>query len=100
MLLVNSLENWCSKLSLFLAVMIPFTLESLKGQLTSYLNAVMCSVKFCWINLSNLKLLTLMFRGQEQWTQCDSCSKWRRLPVYVLLPPKWTCVDNAWDQTR
>ncbi|XP_044472767.1 B3 domain-containing transcription repressor VAL2-like isoform X2 [Mangifera indica] len=38
--------------------------------------------------------------GQEQWTQCDSCSKWRRLPVYVLLPPKWTCVDNAWDQTR
>ncbi|KAG6769645.1 hypothetical protein POTOM_025301 [Populus tomentosa] len=38
--------------------------------------------------------------GQEQWAQCDSCSKWRRLPVDVLLPPKWTCVDNAWDQSR
>ncbi|XP_011002600.1 PREDICTED: B3 domain-containing transcription repressor VAL2-like [Populus euphratica] len=38
--------------------------------------------------------------GQEQWAQCDSCSKWRRLPIDVLLPPKWTCVDNAWDQSR
>ncbi|KAG8647847.1 hypothetical protein MANES_09G117700v8 [Manihot esculenta] len=38
--------------------------------------------------------------GQEQWAQCDSCCKWRRLPVDVLLPPKWTCVDNAWDQSR
>ncbi|KAJ0088715.1 hypothetical protein Patl1_31545 [Pistacia atlantica] len=42
----------------------------------------------------------LMFRGQEQWTQCDGCSKWRRLPVDVLLPPKWTCMDNKWDPTR
>ncbi|XVF37411.1 hypothetical protein REPUB_Repub20aG0005500 [Reevesia pubescens] len=38
--------------------------------------------------------------GQEQWAQCDSCSKWRRLPVDALLPPKWTCVDNNWDQSR
>ncbi|MBA0724828.1 hypothetical protein Golax_021486 [Gossypium laxum] len=38
--------------------------------------------------------------GQEQWAQCDSCSKWRRLPVDVLLPPKWTCADNNWDQSR
>lgn len=38
--------------------------------------------------------------GQEQWVQCDSCGKWRRLPVDVLLPPRWTCADNAWDQSR
>ncbi|XP_022761400.1 B3 domain-containing transcription repressor VAL2-like isoform X2 [Durio zibethinus] len=38
--------------------------------------------------------------GQEQWAQCDSCSKWRRLPVDDLLPPKWTCADNNWDQSR
>ncbi|KAK7855823.1 B3 domain-containing transcription repressor VAL2 isoform X2 [Quercus suber] len=37
---------------------------------------------------------------QEQWAQCDSCSKWRRLPVDILIPPKWTCADNAWDQSR
>ncbi|PON92757.1 Zinc finger-type transcription factor [Trema orientale] len=37
---------------------------------------------------------------QEQWTQCDGCSKWRRLPVDVLLPYKWKCADNAWDQSR
>ncbi|XP_057970340.1 B3 domain-containing transcription repressor VAL2 [Malania oleifera] len=37
---------------------------------------------------------------QEQWAQCDSCSKWRRLPVDILLPPKWTCADNTWDQSR
>ncbi|ESW06712.1 hypothetical protein PHAVU_010G070200 [Phaseolus vulgaris] len=36
----------------------------------------------------------------EQWTQCDSCSKWRKLPVDVLIPPKWTCVENLWDQSR
>jgi hypothetical protein len=53
-----------------------------------------------WINPSNLKLISLMFRGQEQWAQCDSCSKWRRLPVDILLPPKWTCADNVWDQSR
>ncbi|XAR68715.1 hypothetical protein NMG60_11000064 [Bertholletia excelsa] len=38
--------------------------------------------------------------GLEQWTQCDSCSKWRRLPADVLLPPKWTCPENIWDQIR
>ncbi|KAL4296132.1 hypothetical protein GQ457_12G030480 [Hibiscus cannabinus] len=36
----------------------------------------------------------------EQWAQCDDCSKWRRLPIDVLLPPKWTCSDNAWDSSR
>ncbi|KAK8980392.1 hypothetical protein V6N11_028953 [Hibiscus sabdariffa] len=35
--------------------------------------------------------------GQEQWAQCDDCSKWRRLPIDVLLPPKWKCSDNVWD---
>ncbi|XP_017642000.1 B3 domain-containing transcription repressor VAL1-like isoform X2 [Gossypium arboreum] len=37
---------------------------------------------------------------QEQWAQCDDCSKWRRLPVDVLLPSKWTCSDNVWDSSR
>nr|QNI23768.1 AP2/ERF transcription factor [Camptotheca acuminata] len=37
---------------------------------------------------------------QEQWAQCDSCSKWRKLPVEVLLPPKWTCSENIWDSSR
>ncbi|CAN0846891.1 B3 domain-containing transcription repressor VAL2 [Linum grandiflorum] len=37
---------------------------------------------------------------QEQWAQCDGCSKWRKLPVDVLLPPQWTCRENAWDQSR
>uniref|UniRef100_A0A5B7B308 Putative B3 domain-containing transcription repressor VAL2-like isoform X1 n=1 Tax=Davidia involucrata TaxID=16924 RepID=A0A5B7B308_DAVIN len=37
---------------------------------------------------------------QEQWVQCDSCSKWRRLPGDILLPSKWTCPDNVWDQSR
>ncbi|MED6122606.1 hypothetical protein PIB30_037097 [Stylosanthes scabra] len=36
----------------------------------------------------------------EQWAQCDNCSKWRKLPVDVLVPPKWTCADNLWDQSR
>ncbi|XP_004302530.1 PREDICTED: B3 domain-containing transcription repressor VAL2 isoform X1 [Fragaria vesca subsp. vesca] len=36
----------------------------------------------------------------EQWAQCDGCSKWRRLPVDVLLPSKWMCTDNVWDQNR
>nr|XP_043635893.1 B3 domain-containing transcription repressor VAL1 isoform X2 [Erigeron canadensis] len=38
--------------------------------------------------------------SQEQWGQCDSCSKWRRLPADVLLPSKWTCSDNVWDKER
>ncbi|KAF7816239.1 B3 domain-containing transcription repressor VAL1 isoform X1 [Senna tora] len=39
-------------------------------------------------------------RGQEQWAPCDDCSKWRRLPADVLLPPKWTCSENVWDASR
>ncbi|KAK1437015.1 hypothetical protein QVD17_02800 [Tagetes erecta] len=38
--------------------------------------------------------------SQEQWAQCDNCSKWRRLPPDVLLPPKWTCSDNVSDPDR
>ncbi|OVA17284.1 B3 DNA binding domain [Macleaya cordata] len=38
--------------------------------------------------------------GQDQWAQCDSCFKWRKLPVEILLPPRWTCADNAWDPKR
>ncbi|KAH6814471.1 hypothetical protein C2S51_023489 [Perilla frutescens var. frutescens] len=37
---------------------------------------------------------------QEQLAQCDSCSKWRRLPVHPLLSAKWTCSDNIWDSNR
>ncbi|XP_042045802.1 B3 domain-containing transcription repressor VAL2-like isoform X1 [Salvia splendens] len=37
---------------------------------------------------------------QEQWTQCDSCLKWRKLPLDLLLPPKWTCQDNIDDPMR
>ncbi|EYU36907.1 hypothetical protein MIMGU_mgv1a001615mg [Erythranthe guttata] len=37
---------------------------------------------------------------QEQVVQCDSCSKWRRLPVDALLSANWTCSDNIWDSTR
>lgn len=46
-------------------------------------------------------IAVLLFpRGQEQWAQCDDCSKWRRLPFDVLLPPKWTCAENVWDLSR
>ncbi|WOL16323.1 B3 domain-containing protein [Canna indica] len=37
---------------------------------------------------------------QDQWVQCDDCSKWRRLPVDVLLLSKWICTDNTWDPKR
>ncbi|KAL1804585.1 hypothetical protein ACET3Z_027653 [Daucus carota] len=37
---------------------------------------------------------------QEQWTTCDCCFKWRRLPSDFLLPPLWTCQDNVWDHSR
>ncbi|KAF8086512.1 hypothetical protein N665_0622s0008 [Sinapis alba] len=37
---------------------------------------------------------------QERWGSCDDCSKWRRLPVDALLPAKWTCSDNVWDESR
>lgn len=38
--------------------------------------------------------------GKEQWAQCDDCSKWRKLPIDALLPPKWTCSENVWDSIR
>ncbi|CAI9758850.1 unnamed protein product [Fraxinus pennsylvanica] len=49
-----------------------------------------------------MAIFTVRLSGdeQEQWAQCDSCFKWRRLPVDILLPPKWTCQDNVWHQTR
>ncbi|CAA3005969.1 B3 domain-containing transcription repressor VAL2 isoform X1 [Olea europaea subsp. europaea] len=49
-----------------------------------------------------MAIFTVRLSGdeQEQWAQCDSCFKWRRLPVDILLPPKWTCQDNVWDQRR
>nr|CAB3458985.1 unnamed protein product [Digitaria exilis] len=34
---------------------------------------------------------------QDQWIQCDDCSKWRRLPLTVIVASKWTCTDNSWD---
>lgn len=37
---------------------------------------------------------------QEQWTTCDCCFKWRRLPSDFLLPPTWRCQDNVWDHSR
>ncbi|KAG6401350.1 hypothetical protein SASPL_138203 [Salvia splendens] len=37
---------------------------------------------------------------QEQLAQCDSCSKWRRLPVSALVSAKWICSDNTWDSSR
>ncbi|PIN02719.1 hypothetical protein CDL12_24761 [Handroanthus impetiginosus] len=37
---------------------------------------------------------------QEQLAQCDSCLKWRRLPVHALLSAKWTCSENIWDSKR
>ncbi|QCD77917.1 RAV-like factor [Vigna unguiculata] len=37
---------------------------------------------------------------KAQWAQCDDCSKWRKLPVDVLLPANWTCFDNIWDSRR
>ncbi|KAH9307875.1 hypothetical protein KI387_035786, partial [Taxus chinensis] len=37
---------------------------------------------------------------QDQWAQCDACGSWRRLPLAVNLPRRWTCSDNSWDPTR
>ncbi|KAL5199174.1 hypothetical protein ABZP36_002686 [Zizania latifolia] len=34
---------------------------------------------------------------QDQWIQCDDCSKWRRLPLNVIVASKWTCADNTID---
>mmetsp|Transcript_83878 Transcript_83878/g.167974 ORF Transcript_83878/g.167974 Transcript_83878/m.167974 type:complete len:285 (-) Transcript_83878:8-862(-) len=40
---------------------------------------------------------------EENWVQCDQCTKWRRLPKSVdasLLPEEWQCSLNAWDSAR
>ncbi|CAN6457750.1 unnamed protein product [Victoria cruziana] len=37
---------------------------------------------------------------KTQWVQCKDCSKWRKLPVDVHLPPRWVCSDNVWDPVR
>ncbi|KAL5196862.1 hypothetical protein ABZP36_000374 [Zizania latifolia] len=34
---------------------------------------------------------------QDQWIQCDDCSKWRRLPLNIIVASKWTCADNTID---
>uniref|UniRef100_M8BVH1 B3 domain-containing protein n=1 Tax=Aegilops tauschii TaxID=37682 RepID=M8BVH1_AEGTA len=34
---------------------------------------------------------------QDQWIQCDDCSKWRRVPLNVIIASKWRCADNTWD---
>nr|GEX57252.1 B3 domain-containing transcription repressor VAL1-like isoform X1 [Tanacetum cinerariifolium] len=43
---------------------------------------------------------TTASRLQEQWVQCDSCSKWRKLPSDALIASKWTCSDNVSDPNR
>ncbi|XP_031122376.1 B3 domain-containing transcription repressor VAL1-like isoform X3 [Ipomoea triloba] len=46
-------------------------------------------------------IFTSLSSGEHgQWAQCGNCSKWRRLPVHVLLPANWTCSDNVWDSNR
>ncbi|XP_047341367.1 B3 domain-containing protein Os07g0679700-like [Impatiens glandulifera] len=46
-------------------------------------------------------IFTASMSGEQcQWTQCDVCSKWRRVSADILLPPKWTCLENVWDQSR
>ncbi|XP_077219892.1 B3 domain-containing protein Os07g0563300-like [Tasmannia lanceolata] len=37
---------------------------------------------------------------RSQWARCEDCSKWRKLPVDALLPPRWTCSDNLGDPKR
>ncbi|CAK9164719.1 unnamed protein product, partial [Ilex paraguariensis] len=32
-----------------------------------------------------------------QWTQCEDCFKWRKVPASALLPSRWTCSGNSWD---
>ncbi|EDO07911.1 CW-type Zinc Finger family protein [Babesia bovis T2Bo] len=39
----------------------------------------------------------------ENWAQCESCKKWRRLPASVntdQLPDLWVCSLNVWDPHR
>ncbi|KAL8138287.1 hypothetical protein V2J09_004288 [Rumex salicifolius] len=37
---------------------------------------------------------------EVQWSQCDSCFKWRRIQPCILPPLGWTCSDNLWDPER
>ncbi|KAG6433523.1 hypothetical protein SASPL_105137 [Salvia splendens] len=37
---------------------------------------------------------------EDQLAQCDSCLKWRILPVHALLSAKWSCSENIWDLKR
>ena len=44
-------------------------------------------------------------RHETTWVACDSCGKWRRLPLGVRLPDeeaggKWHCRMNVWDPLR
>uniref|UniRef100_A0A0D9X2Y7 TF-B3 domain-containing protein n=1 Tax=Leersia perrieri TaxID=77586 RepID=A0A0D9X2Y7_9ORYZ len=43
-------------------------------------------------------IFTIRSTGEhDQWIQCDDCSKWRRLPLNVIVASKWTCADNTID---
>lgn len=53
-----------------------------------------------WIWQPVLNRTRTVSRGQDQWAQCDNCCKWRKLPIDVFLPLKWTCADNIWDLSR
>lgn len=55
---------------------------------------------FLFTGPANINIIVGMYRGHEQWGQCDACSKWRKLPMDVFLPSKWTCSDNVWDPSR
>lgn len=38
-----------------------------------------------------------------EWVQCDTCGKWRKLPLNVAadsLPEQWYCSMNEWDTER
>ncbi|XP_068639540.1 B3 domain-containing protein Os07g0563300-like isoform X2 [Aristolochia californica] len=36
-----------------------------------------------------------------QWVQCDSCSKWRKLPADALVPAEWHCsLNSSFDGER
>ena len=41
--------------------------------------------------------------NSDNWAQCDTCKKWRRLPDSVdpeKLPAKWFCLMNKYDPIR
>jgi len=82
---------------LFLFLLYCFILFLNSQQARNYMRFQLCCFCqvffYCWI----YKALP---REQEQWAQCDSCSKWRRLTVDILVPAKWVCSDNIWDSNR